>query len=603
MKKLFYRDTRVKGSLRSHILLVFAATWFIVVMILAGVAVRTQVQAAQISGVQSALSGIALANNTVERMTRNVDLIGIRLVNSNIVQALCDPGFVHRSDEEKRRVELMMRSLLYEDPFVIHPGHRVTLLLACGDGRIYTNLEGVFSLKTDDATLRLAEQLSALTGGSGPYLFDIAPESGLLPDVNSLVYRRRFDTVSGPDAASEVYILVRNADYLNEMRYDDIVPNGYAVLDDGGKVLISDRPEWIGQEIEPLFGVPGGALEGQNHYQTIPGGHLLVYARKEGSRFTGIQLLSRSEFIESAHRIVILVVLLAIAFLGIFFALSFYLSRRLTAPLRKLGQKMYQTAGGDMNVRFEPRFNDEIGLIGHQFDSMVDRLRESMEQLREIEHEKRGAELRALEMQINPHFMYNTLSTIVWLASEEKNDEVIDITKMLSCYLRQSLSDGREFIPVRDEIEHVRTYIRIQSTRYGDILKCYFDIQPETEAILMPKLMLQPLVENAIYHGVKERRDENGVIRICARLEGGELRLEVWDNGNIDARRCDQLNEALRDGEGIGIGTSTVNSRLKLYYPDADTLRFRKQDGWTIVTISIPETGGTDRYETLDRGR
>ena len=602
MRKLFYRDARVKGSLRSRILLVFAATWFIVVVILAGVAVRTQVQAAQISGVQSALSRIALANNTVELTTRNVDLIGIRLVNSSIVQTLCDPGFVKKSDEEKRRTELMMRSLLYEDSFVIHPGHRITLLLVCGDGRIYTNLEGVFSQKTDARTLRLADRLSSLTNGSGPYLLDIAPESELLPDANSLVYRRRFSTVSGPDASSVLYILVRNADYLNEIRYDGIVPNGYAVMNDGGKVLISDRPEWIGQDIEQLFDLVNNALEGQNHYQTVSGGHLLVYERKAGSRFTGLQLLSRSEFIESARRIIALVVLLAIVFLGIFFALSYYLSRRLTAPLRKLGQKMYQTAGGDMNVRFEPRFNDEIGLIGHQFDSMVDRLRESMEQLRESEHEKRGAELRALEMQINPHFMYNTLSTIVWLASEGKNEEVIDITKMLSCYLRQSLSDGREFIPVRDEIEHVRTYIRIQSTRYGDILKCHFDIQPETEAILMPKLMLQPLVENAIYHGVKERRDENGIIRVCAHLEDHELRLEVWDNGNIDEQRCDQLNEALRSGEGIGIGTSTVNSRLKLYYPDARTLNFRKQGCWTIAAICIPETGGTDHYDTLDRG-
>ena len=211
----------------------------------------------------------------------------------------------------------------------------------------------------------------------------------------------------------------------------------------------------------------------------------------------GDELGKHLHFQESARRIIALVVLMAIVFLGIFFALSLYLSRRLTAPLRKLGEKMYQTAGGDMSVRFEPRFNDEIGLIGHQFDSMVDRLRESMEQLRESEHEKRGAELRALEMQINPHFMYNTLSTIVWLASEEKNEEVIDITKMLSRYLRQSLSDGREFIPVKDEIEHVRTYIRIQSTRYGDILKCHFDIQPETEAILMPKLMLQPRRQGA----------------------------------------------------------------------------------------------------------
>lgn len=601
MRKLFNRESKVKGSLRSRILLVFASTWFIVVVILAGVAVQTQVQAAQINGVQSSLSRIALADNTVEQTTRSVDLIGIRLANSTIVRTLSDPGFVRRSDEEKRMMALMMRSLLYDDDYVIRPGHRITLMLACGDGRIYSNLDSVFSQKTDAQTRSLLERLSTLPESS-PYLIDIAPESELLSDANTLVYRRRFDALSDSRDDSSLYIFVKNAEYLNEIRYDGITLKNYAVTNEAGKVLISDRREWIGQGLDGLFGLADNPPEGQNHYVTIAGGHLLVFDRNAGSRFTGVQLLSRGEFIESARRIIVLVIMMAVVFLIIFFALSIYLSRRLTDPLRKLGRKMYQTAGGDMSVRFEPRFNDEIGLIGHQFDSMVDRLGKSMRQLQETEHEKRRAELRALEMQINPHFLYNTLSSIVWLASEEKNDDVIDITKMLSCYLRQSLSEGREFIPVRDEIGHVRTYMRIQNYRYANMLECRFDTAPDAEDAMMPKLMLQPLVENAIYHGIKERRESDGAILVRAYIEGETLNLEVWDNGEIDAARCAELNAAMRSGISIGIGTDTVNSRLRLYYGDAYALQFRKQECWTVATVRIPGTGGGTHDEAADRG-
>ena len=602
MKKLIRREGEVKGSLRTRILLVFVSTWFIVVVILAGVAVHTQVRSAQISGVQSALSGIALSSNTVESTTRSVDLIGIRLLNSGKVRALSSPAFGKLSEEERRMRVLMVRSLLYEDDYVLRPGHRVTLLIACGDGRVYSNLDSVFAQKTDARTLGLLTRLSALPDTDMPYMLDTAPEDDLLPDPNTLVYRRRFTDAAEPERDFELYIFVKNSEYLNEIRYGGIDLKNYAVANEDGKVLVSDRREWIGRPLSELFGVAEGVFEGQNHYLTVAGGHLLVFDQNRGSRFTGIQLLSRSEFIESARRIVMLVIVLALLFLVIFLWLSIYLSRRLTDPLRKLGQKMYQTAGGDLSVRFEPRFNDEIGLIGHQFDSMVDRLGKSMDKLRETEHEKRRAELRALEMQINPHFMYNTLSSIVWLASEEKNDEVIDITKMLSCYLRQSLSEGREFISVREEIEHVRTYVTIQKYRYANMLECLFEVAPETEEIMMPKLMLQPLVENAIYHGIKERGDGGGTIRVRTFLEGKELHLEVWDNGEIDSARCAELNEAMRAGASLGIGTDTVNSRLRLYYGDAHALRFRKQDAWTVATVLIPESGGRMDDEASDRG-
>jgi len=594
-----------KTSLRSRILLLFIAMWFIVTVVLAGIAIYTQVQAAQSSAVQNSAAQLALTKKTIDDTIKNIDLVGIRLSNAAQVHRLADETYDDLSDDEKWLQPLLIRSLLYEDDYTTQPGHAVTLLLRCGDGRIYSNLKGGFSLARDEKTLNIARLISEKPISYGGYSLDVGVLSEDLLPSDTLVYRRRFPSLQNRQYFSEVIILTNRTVFLSKLKYRGSTAEEWGILNSEGKVLLSDRPEWIGENCEDLFGVDEASFDRESNSVACKNlSQLLVYYRNSDSRLVSINILSRTRFVRSAQGIIAYVVALAALCLVVFILLSAYLSKRLTEPLRKLGRKMYQATGGDMSVRFEPRFNDEIGIIGNQFDTMVDQLSKSMRRLRETEREKRKAELLSLEMQINPHFIYNTLSSIVWLASEGKNDDVIGITKVLSDYLRLSLSKGREFIPVRDEIDHVRAYMNIQNYRYANEVRMLFDVDAAALGLFTPKLLLQPLVENALYHGIKSREAGGGVIRVCASLCGEHLRFEVWDNGvGMSGEKCAELNEALANQRAHGVGTGTVNSRIKLYFGNEYSLSYRRQGDWTIATAVIPQMSEESIHEFVDRGR
>ena len=191
-----------------------------------------------------------------------------------------------------------------------------------------------------------------------------------------------------------------------------------------------------------------------------------------------------------------------------------------------------------------------------------------------VEQEKtlKKAELRALQAQITPHFMYNTLETIVWLAEEGRNREVVEMTMAFTGFLRISLSRGQDYITVEKEEQHVASYLQIQSVRYGSIMRYEIEIDPSLAGQRMLKLMLQPLVENAIYHGVKRKRGR-GLIRVTGWRQGNEMCFAVEDDGlGMTPEQLAAVREGLRrpaqydpDTKG-GYGLRNVEERLRLYY-------------------------------------
>ena len=201
------------------------------------------------------------------------------------------------------------------------------------------------------------------------------------------------------------------------------------------------------------------------------------------------------------------------------------------------------------------------------------------------------SELRALQAQINPHFLYNTLDAIVWLAEAGESGEVIHITRALSDFFRISLSQGKDFITLADEIKHLKGYLTIQKIRYRDILDYEIDIPEEICGARVLKLMLQPLVENALYHGIKHRRGR-GLIRVAGREENGALILTVQDNGaGMTKERLEQVRESLRGDSdtNTGYGLFNVNKRIQLYYnqPQGIWIDSDEQTG-TLVTLKVP---------------
>ena len=286
-------------------------------------------------------------------------------------------------------------------------------------------------------------------------------------------------------------------------------------------------------------------------------------------------------------------------------------SNRLTVALTRLEKRMSIVQGGDFGVRFFYPYHDEVGSLAKSFNCMLDEIErlvkkqdETIQELKrerdfvaEVQKQKRKAELKALQAQINPHFLYNTLNAITWQAADKGEEEISILSSSLGRFFRISLSKGAEVISLREEIEHVTSYLEIQSIRYGEKLNYDVEVDSSLMEYKVLKLILQPLAENSIYHGIKEKA-KTGWIHILAQLihinDGNDrLQISVWDNGLGMA--CDMLkkiNHSLANGETIsadGYGIFNVNERIRLYYGEQYGLLYESEEGeWTKAILTLP---------------
>lgn len=280
-----------------------------------------------------------------------------------------------------------------------------------------------------------------------------------------------------------------------------------------------------------------------------------------------------------------------------------WISGLLTGSLKELAGVMEQAEDKHYGVHFDYPYGDEVGRLGRNFNQMLDAIQEHIralerekEQVKEVQKQRRRAELLALQAQINPHFLYNTLNVITWQAVAQGADEISLISNALGKYFRISLSRGKEIITVQEEAEHVKSYLEIQKIRYKSKLNYKIDILPELEPCETVKLVLQPLVENALYHGIKVK-DGQGTVWISGRRQGGCLELAVEDDGGgIPAEKLELLNRRLQDGEvdsETGYGIYNVNNRLKLYYGSDYGLKLlARESGGIRAVLTLPAGSG-----------
>lgn len=276
------------------------------------------------------------------------------------------------------------------------------------------------------------------------------------------------------------------------------------------------------------------------------------------------------------------------------------LQRSITEPLAALGETTKRIAQGDFSARSEVKSRDELGALSARVNEMAVALEGMVQRIHEDESRMRHAELRLLQEQINPHFLYNTLDTIVWLIEGNQPEEAEEMLLSLSNYFRLVLSRGREFISVEDEEKHIRSYLEIQQVRYRDLLHYEIAISPALYAYEIIKMTLQPIVENALYHGIKNKRS-GGMIRITGELAAGQLLLTVSDNGiGMDQETLEKLREeiarACRETES-GFGLANVSERIRMNYGSEYGLSVESEPGFgTTVTIRLPakRKGGTE---------
>lgn len=274
---------------------------------------------------------------------------------------------------------------------------------------------------------------------------------------------------------------------------------------------------------------------------------------------------------------------IALVVMGIAILIAIISARFIANPITKLRLLMKSAETGNFDVHFIRKYNDEIGQLGESYNTMIDKISELIHTVQVQEKNKRKAEIEILQAQIKPHFLYNTLDTIQWMAQEHDAQDVVDLVANLTNMLRIVLSKGNEIITVGMEIKHVESYLMIQKTRYEDKLNYEIHVDDSILSCCVVKLILQPLVENAIYHGIKEKRGP-GLIRIIGRQENSKIHFQVIDNGiGMTPKKVEQINQLLKQDSiqqnNVGYGIFNVNSKIRLNFGGEYGLRFHSVYG------------------------
>lgn len=272
--------------------------------------------------------------------------------------------------------------------------------------------------------------------------------------------------------------------------------------------------------------------------------------------------------------------------------ISYLIARKLSMPIRRLQENMKQVERGNFDVQAEVSSSIELSNLSRTFNFMVKQIKELLSQIVQEQETKRKLEINALQSQINPHFLYNTLDSIVWMAEGKKSEEVVLMTSALAKLLRSSISNGQELVPIRTEIEHISNYLTIQRMRYKHKLEFYISAPSDLQHFLTLKLLLQPLVENAIYHGIKNK-EGTGIVSISVERKENCILFVVRDNG-VGMNR-ETLQNILQDKgvtrDGRGLGIYNVHKRIQLYFGPEYGLRYESELGeGTTVKVWIPLT-------------
>lgn len=314
-------------------------------------------------------------------------------------------------------------------------------------------------------------------------------------------------------------------------------------------------------------------------------------SRSEKTGWTVVDCVRVEELLRRSNEAQSIYVLVAIGLMAVALFFSRFVAKSITLPIQRLCDSMERVQEGDFSVSdIVVDSENEIGSLTKSFNVMTHRIHELMEQNIREQEAKRKSELKALQSQINPHFLYNTLDSIIWMAEGKKNEEVVLMTASLARLLRQSISNEDELVSIGQEIEYARGYLTIQKMRYKDKLEFQIKVEPSILHIRLIKLVLQPIIENAIYHGLKYK-ESKGLLCVRGFMKNGNAVLQVIDDGvGMDQETLDHIYERHKvDYHSNGVGIYNVQKRLQLYYGNEYGIVYESKPGeGTTATITIP---------------
>lgn len=267
---------------------------------------------------------------------------------------------------------------------------------------------------------------------------------------------------------------------------------------------------------------------------------------------------------------------------------------------------MLEVEKGDFSQSVEFIGKDEIGQLGQRYDQMVKQINLLIHDVVQSKLEQRNAELKTLQAQIQPHFLYNTLNTICWTAERNGQKDIADMTYALSKVFRITLNDGKDFITLKEELKLVENYLYLQEMRFKPKFTYEIEVHPEAENLIIPKLLIQPFVENAVIHGI-EPSSESGFIYISANHEGNIVRIKIIDNGvGMSEEQLRKLNsynlKEFDRQQGAGYAIYNVKERLKHVYGEKAEITFYAIKGCgTRVEIQIESQGDENHVQVVNR--
>ena len=368
---------------------------------------------------------------------------------------------------------------------------------------------------------------------------------------------------------------------------------GYAfILDATGNIVYHPQQQQLYNELQTEnISLIMGTDEETVLTGTGRNGKLYSISRSDKTGWTVVDCTNVRELLSKSRQAQSVYVLTAIVLVAIALFFSRFMARSITLPIQKLRDSMKKVQEGDFSVSdVVVDSKNEIGSLTKSFDVMTHKIQELMEQNVHEQEEKRKSELKALQSQINPHFLYNTLDSIIWMAEGKKNEEVVLMTASLARLLRQSISNEDEVVPIANEVEYARGYLTIQKMRYKDKLEFQIDVDPSILHIPLIKLVLQPIIENAIYHGLKYK-ESKGLLIVKGFMKDGNAVLQIIDDGvGMNEETLAHIYDRHKvNYHSNGVGVYNVQKRLKLYYGEDYGITYESEKGkGTTATITIP---------------
>jgi two-component system, sensor histidine kinase YesM len=387
-----------------------------------------------------------------------------------------------------------------------------------------------------------------------------------------------------------IYFTIKEKDFEKFYDYFTVEINDIVVLNENNVVLSSNKKENIGEvqeEFKESIDELALTKEVSKSYksdtntiliQRLPYCNLTICGTVDNYKALGKMYDMRN--------IVLICVVITLCILIVIFLIV----RQMTKPLYLLTKKMSNVRDGNFDEYIEVSGPEEVKELSSTFNYMIKDLNKYIDELVKVQREKRVAEIHALQMQINPHYIFNTLSSIKWLIWQGSNDKSISALDSFISLLRNTISKTDEFITVADEIENIKNYVFINNIRYGDRIKVEYFIMPDCNDYLVPKLILQPFIENSFFHGFPS--DEEGKIQIFIKEQDENMKIEIYDNGvGIEEETLEKVKEKreAKNEHFSGIGINNVDSRIKLIYGDEYGIEIKsKLDKGTTITIIIP---------------